>query len=240
VDELGCDFAMGEGQWHLSIEDKEKGHLINGCYSNAPFARLLADNLVTLQQLCPALFFRPKLTERLAFLETEYIRASSNRKLSTVLADHERYMGGGNIFELRAANLAPYVPTLMLLHAIEQSLHGRAIDIHDYNEQAVTLDIGTSIVRGKGCHFDDIKTTQQSGYLEQHFPALSDALIERAVRNYERFLRIPTWSNMYDDAGRAKALQRLARAYPATQAGSASIAIRSGSHFREFTDRLAL
>ncbi len=220
ADQMGWDFAMGAGHWHLSVEDtgRERGHLLNDSskpegYSD--FAQKLADNIVTLQRLCPALFLRPSRSEKTKgdVPHTKTLAAGGER-WHVIKRNGEFYPNGSHMFEMRMAHLSPYVPVLMLLHAVERTLKGDQIEVQDYKARAVTLERGSIFIRGKACYFDDLKTTAESGYLERHFKELRPILLNECIASYRHFLSNPAWSFMYDSTERTQALKRLATQYP--------------------------
>ena len=217
---MGLDFYMGAGHWHLSIQDtgaeKRQGHLLNGNQNGySDFARCLADNILSLQCICPALFLRPSRSEKTPqnVLFTQMILASSGRD-GTIKMDGGCYPNGAHKFELRMAHSAPYVPIFMLLHAIERTLKGETIRVDDYNASSVTLAQGDNFVRGKGCYFDYIKTTKESGYLKKYIPQLYSGLLNQCIESYKTFLETPSWSPMYSAEERASAVTLLRTQYP--------------------------
>ena len=220
ADQIGWDFAFGAGHWHLSIRDAEGIHLMNGnaCQRYSPFAWQLASNVLALQTLCPALFLRPSRAEKdlLTVENTKKIDVIEGYGRSNTIQMNKEYYPyrAGPMFEVRMAHLAPYVPILMLLHAVERTLLGHKITANDYNADAVTLKRGDVFVRGRGCYLDYLNTTEKSGYLDSHFPHLRENLLTQCTQSYQNFLQTPAWSVMYDPKQREQALQVLHTKYP--------------------------
>jgi len=226
LDKLGWDFAMGAGHWHISIEDTGKSYLHKNLMNEittdndikrSRFSKLLAANILTLQCLCPALYLRPSRADK-NIDETEFTSNiwAGDSPTSTIRTRGGTYENGSLKFEIRMAHLAPYVPVLMSMHAIEQTLKNQTINIADYNESAVTLEPGpySTFTKGKGSYFNYIETTEKSGYLKKHFPDLHQDLITASILSYATFLADPTWSITYNNAERHQALKKLHALYP--------------------------
>lgn len=221
------NFAMGAGHWHLSVSDtgrtsQRSRHLMNSYAEDKPaysnFAIDLANNLVAIQLLCPALFLRPSRSEKERVTYTDRVGLDrEDNRYCTVQLNREAYSNGSLMFEMRMANLAPFAPVLMLLHAVQRTLQGETIRVEDYHFQNVYAKapiapgLGPLFVRGKGCYFDYLRQTGESGYLNRHMPDLKETLMRGCLDSYRTFLRTPTWSSMYSWDERQGALERLIR-----------------------------
>lgn len=241
ADALGYDFAMGAGHWHLSIEDSGKDeankNLLNVRkeersrkrllgfsreikHDYSPFANLLRDNLTALQGLCPALFLRPSRSDKDPQRVTYTSRIGlfgelSDQRKSTIRMVGKPYPNKSLSFEMRMAHMAPYVPILMLLHAVEVTLENRTLDIADYKESTLPLlNRGDVFVQGQGTYLDYIKTTEETGYLQKNFPHLHQDLINACALSYAAFLEDKSWSITYADEDRNRVLEKLIKQYP--------------------------
>jgi hypothetical protein len=228
---FAIDFAMGAGHWHISLEDLaahgERRFPFNapdheGEYRSegsnedpAPYytalAHMFADNLIALQCECPALFLRPSRSEKPkdARVYTERLVHNCARS-GTIQMNADTYPTGARMFEMRIATLAPYVPVLMMLHALERTLKGERIEITQ------GLNPGDKFLGGRGRYLDYIKATVRSTYLSRFFPTLRDPLIKKCVESYIGYLRTPAWAVEYTTRQRQAQIKQVAEIFAGT------------------------
>jgi hypothetical protein len=233
IDKAGLNFAAGAGHWHLSLVDEgaedERQHVLNnqnrtdsdryaGSYLTkySAFAEKLAANLIALQSNCPALFLRPSRAEKPADGEVytstlAYARARSG----TIQMDGEKYPSGAYMFEMRIAHLAPYVPIMMMLHAVERTLKGETIAPYEGLDDGA-VGLGDRFVRGPGCYLDYLRLTEKAGYLAQHFPDLAENLMRDSVKAYALYLQTPAWSKTYTAVAREAQMATVRATYEKT------------------------
>ncbi|HRQ60278.1 MAG TPA: hypothetical protein PLO23_01995 [Alphaproteobacteria bacterium] len=197
AEQYGLRHRMGQGHWHLSFQSPEDGRFFN---IEHPFLFHLACRQILDQIAAPALFIKPR--------QAEYGTNNGARHLGlswqssgSICARRDKYPNGARHYELRLAHMAPYLPVLLILSAIERTLKSRPADLN--NPPVPTLQAGALVseyftiepehkIRVEGgpySYHELFRTMEKSDFLDEHLPRLAKPLKAALLRNYRDFLK---------------------------------------------------
>lgn len=193
--QAGFDFRMGDGHWHISFS-RSSGEIIP---FNNPFLRQLSITQILDQTLLPALFIKPRQAEFNASPNApDYIAARGSKFDASIFESSFRpYEDGTMRREVRIAHMAPYLPVLMIVSAIERTLISRPeTGVHP---APAHLDISgpgqgywvepkdhdrRRVHKGKGGYLDYLHDSFAGDKLERLFPRIAPTLKTALVESY--------------------------------------------------------
>lgn len=218
------DFRMGQGHWHMSLSRSKSGPVDR----QHPFLQNLTNIQILDQINIPAIFIKPRQAERTVSTITtaaSLIGTSGFVRGSIYTDPFNRYADGNNMREIRLAHMAPCLPVLMILLALERVLisrpHSKNINPSPEKLKILYDEIVTDVIpfdrdkrkihRGKGGYLNLLEESFDSGEIEKILPGIARELKIALVESYIEYLNthLEYYSLGYEDDER-KLLQRKA------------------------------
>ncbi len=201
---LGLRF--GQGHWHLSVQQitgNGKRQLFNETSATSSLlAKAVALEILEMQISMPALFVTPRKHEKSRGDGVpEAYKVGDDKNDSMRICSLSHYENGSIFFEMRIANLAPHLPILLMLVALEEVIMKAThvdmqtiIDSHTYKPYKRYGDIQL----GLGSHLDCLKKTFEGADIDRVMTATAQmAVAKTLIKNYQDYLEKGRYKDWY-------------------------------------------
>lgn len=193
----GLHHRMGQGHWHLSLQSPEDKRFFN---IRHPFMFQLACRQLLDQLEAPALFVKPRQAELGTNMGASRAEVSWQSSTS-ICASFNKYPNGAPHYEMRLAHMAPYLPVLLILSAIERTLKSRPDNIvlppqgsgfliNAPNSEYIRIEPPEKfkVEREPYAYMEFFRIMEESRFLEKLWPEAAAPLKVALMRDYHDFL----------------------------------------------------